>query len=257
METVVFDISAHDQLLVRGADRARFLQGMCTGNLATRATGEWLRSCFLSPKGRVLAIADITLFDDAFWLVLEPGTGAALAELLERHAIVDDIEIETVSRSGHHVWEDAAAVWSAPLVPGPPPAAGSSPEAVEARRLEAGLPRYGVDVDAANFPFESLLERLVDYRKGCYVGQEPVARVKSRGGAAKMLRGLRVEGDGEIARGATVELGGDPAGVVTSAAISPALGSLALAYLGRRHWEVGADARVDGRPARVVELPFA
>ena len=85
------------------------------------------------------------------------------------------------------------------------PATARSPTtdpAVERLRIRAGFLRYGVDVDEDHFPFETPLAQFLDYGKGCYVGQEPVFRVHAQGNAARTLRGLVVEGDAPIARGA-------------------------------------------------------
>src|SRR6185436_19197146 len=97
-----------------------------------------------------------------------------------------------------------------------------------------------------------------DYGKGCYVGQEPVFRVYSQGKSARVMRGLRLAGDGPAARGAVVvHPAKADAGAVTSSVVSPQLGPIALAYLHRTSWEVGGTVTVDGRSATVVELPFA
>ncbi|MBE7451614.1 MAG: hypothetical protein HS111_22775 [Kofleriaceae bacterium] len=96
--------------------------------------------------------------------------------------------------------------WSRPARPGPRPwcwrrAPGRRPRPiveVEIARVEAGLLRYGQDVDEDAFPFETPLAAFLDYGKGCYVGQEPVFRVHAQGQGARVLRGLRVDGDGAV-----------------------------------------------------------
>jgi folate-binding protein YgfZ len=126
------------------------------------------------------------------------------------------------------------------VVLAPPPGPVASADELEVARVEAGLLRYGQDVDEDTFPFETPLAAFLDYGKGCYVGQEPVFRVHAQGQGARMLRGLRVDGDGAVARGALVRHPErDKAGAVTSAVVSPRLGSIALAFLHRTVWTPG------------------
>jgi folate-binding protein YgfZ len=242
-------------IVVTGGDRVRFVNGMCMGNVAAIAPGGFLRTAMLSPKGRVLSIFDVVARPDDLVLVLQPDLVEPTRLILERHAIADDVAFGVIELPIHRVWPDAAAVWTAPPIVAPPPAPPAAAADVEVRRVEAGMPRFGVDVGEDNFPFETPLERVIDYKKGCYVGQEPVARVAARGSASKRLCGLRVTGDGPLTRGDAIEAGGKP-GVVTSAVVSPALGSIALGYLPRGAWDAGTTVEVAGRSATVSDLPF-
>jgi folate-binding protein YgfZ len=143
--------------------------------------------------------------------------------------------------------------------------------AAEVLRIERGRPRYGVDLDDGVIPQEAgLNERAVSFTKGCYVGQETVARLFYRGKPNRHLRGLRAPAP--LAAGAELSYRERAAGRVTSAAVSPAFGPIALAFV-RREVPVGAlvllengagGAEGDGGAARdrgageaeVVELPF-
>ena len=260
-DRVIVDQSS-ELVRVSGTDRVRFVQGMCMGNVETLAEGAWLRTATLNPKGRVLSVYDLVARPDDLLLICQPGLAQPTLEVLERHAIADDVAFERAEIPVYRVWDTPAAVWDAPPVFGPAPGPVSSREAVEVRRVEAGLPLFGVDVDPEHFPFETPLSRLIDYHKGCYVGQEPVARVHARGAPARQLRGLRLEGPGPAARGAQVAHPDKPqAGTVTSSVVSPRFGAIALAYLGRQAWEPGGRVTVGGegagdRGAEVVELPF-
>lgn len=129
-------------------------------------------------------------------------------------------------------------------------------EALDALRVEAGRPWYGSDVTRENLLHETgLIAQCHSPSKGCYVGQEVVARLEGRGGNVnKKLRGLRL--GAPAAAGAPVSAGGRDVGRVTTAAVSPRLGPVALAYLDRGHLEPGAEVEVAGAPARVVSLPF-
>jgi len=127
---------------------------------------------------------------------------------------------------------------------------------VETLRVERGRPRYGLDLDDATIPQEAgLNERAVSFAKGCYVGQETVARLHYKGKPNRHLRGLRLSAP--VASGAELTLGGKPVGRVGSVADSPAHGPIALALV-RREAEPGTVLAVGGdASATVVELPFA
>jgi tRNA-modifying protein YgfZ len=123
-------------------------------------------------------------------------------------------------------------------------------------RVERGRPRYGVDIDESTIPQEAALnERAVSFTKGCYVGQETVARLFYRGKPNRHLRGLRLSED--VPAGATLLLGERPVGNLGSAVHSPPLGSIGLALI-RREAEPGATLSVGehGASATVIELPF-
>jgi folate-binding protein YgfZ len=137
--------------------------------------------------------------------------------------------------------------------------AGAEPvdeAAAEIVRVESGRPRYGVDLDETTIPQEAgLNERAVSFSKGCYVGQETVARLFYRGKPNRCLRGLSLSAP--AAPGDSVMLGERIVGKVSSVALSPARGPLGLALL-RREAATGATVAVghEACPAEVVSLPF-
>ena len=129
-------------------------------------------------------------------------------------------------------------------------------DAAECLRIESGRPRYGVDLDDTVIPQEAgLNDRAVSFTKGCYVGQETVARLFYRGKPNRHLRGLRA--DSPLTPGDAVRLEDRTVATVTSAAVSPRLGAIALALV-RREAPPGSRVSVgpDGIGASVVELPF-
>jgi folate-binding protein YgfZ len=131
-----------------------------------------------------------------------------------------------------------------------------SAEAAEILRVEAGLPRFGAEMGKETMPAEAgIVERAVDFSKGCYIGQEPVARLHYKGRPNRHLRGLKLSAPVEA--GAPLKLGEKDVGRVGSACVSPAYGPIALAIV-RREAEPGAELEVgeDGVMARVVDLPF-
>jgi folate-binding protein YgfZ len=136
--------------------------------------------------------------------------------------------------------------------------------ALETARIEAGLPRFGADMDGTNLPPEAGLDnRAVSYSKGCYIGQEVIARIRTYGQVAKGLRGLRLPDELAAlpARGDKLFLGAKEAGYITSATFSPALrANIALGYVRREANQTGTELLVEtgGKrfPARIVDLPF-
>ncbi|MBK9138270.1 MAG: aminomethyl transferase family protein [Verrucomicrobia bacterium] len=137
-------------------------------------------------------------------------------------------------------------------------------EALELARIEAGVPRFGQDMDATNLAPEAGIEaRAISYTKGCYIGQEIIARLRTYGQVAKALRGLRLAGECRSlpARGDKLVREGKEVGYLTSAAVSPRVGgTIALAYVRRECNAVGTDLVVAGpagnTPAVIVPLPF-
>jgi folate-binding protein YgfZ len=135
-----------------------------------------------------------------------------------------------------------------------------APGEYEAARIEAGVPRLGVDLDERTIPQEAFLERdAVSFTKGCFIGQELVCRIDTRGHVNRYLRLLRIPGDGAPEPGADVVVGEKSVGVVTSAAVVPdGKRTVALAMV-RREVELPAEAVVRSGgtaiPATVDALP--
>jgi len=131
-----------------------------------------------------------------------------------------------------------------------------SAAAAEILRVEAGTPRFGAEMDTGTMPAEAgIVETAVNFEKGCYIGQETVARLHYKGKPNRRLRGLRLSAP--AAAGTPLKLGEKEVGSIGGSCVSPAHGPIALAIL-RREAEAGAelDAGEDGVTARVVDLPF-
>jgi tRNA-modifying protein YgfZ len=149
--------------------------------------------------------------------------------------------------------EERDRAWEALLAAG---AAEVSPAAVEILRLEAGRPRFGSEMGTETMPAEAgIVERAVSFTKGCYIGQETVARLHYKGKPNRHLRGLKLSAPAQP--GEPVSLDGKELGSLGGAAVSPAFGPIALAIL-RREAEPGVTVAVgeDGVTAQVVALPF-
>ena len=149
--------------------------------------------------------------------------------------------------------EDAKRLRGTLVTAGAPEVA---PEAAEILRIEAGTPRFGAEMGPQTMPAEAgIVEIAVSFTKGCYIGQEPVARLHYKGRPNRRLRGLRLSAP--ATPGTPLRLGEKEVGEVGSSCLSPALGPLGLAIV-RREAEPGDELAVgeDGVTARVVDLPF-
>jgi len=172
----------------------------------------------------------------------EQAVGAVSAR-----AIATDLGVDfTVGRDDSAALLDALVARGIELV---------DPAAAEIVRVESGRPRFGREMTTATIPQEAgINERAVDFQKGCYIGQETVARLHYKGKPNRHLRGLRL--GGPVSDGDPVRLGERELGTIGTAVLSPARGPLALAIL-RREAEPGAKVAVaDCIEAEVVELPF-
>jgi tRNA-modifying protein YgfZ len=164
-------------------------------------------------------------------------------------AVATDVGIDLITKA------EAAASLAALLQ-----AAGAvevSEPAAEIIRVESGRPRFGIDMGTESMPAEAgITERAVNFEKGCYIGQEPVARLHYRGKPNRTLRGLRLSAPAE--RGDPLRLGDKEVGQIGTACLSPAFGPIALAIVRREADEGDALAVGDGgTTAEVVGLPFA
>ena len=271
---------------VGGPDALVYLQGQLSQDVDV-PPGDTTWTFLLQPTGKVDAWLRLTRVADDRFLLDAPCTDPApIAARLERFKLRTKVEIEprsVTARSfrGPGAAEAAAAAatggdlvvpagWPGvdgvdvlPLAPGPAPAV-SAPPAWEALRIELGVPLIGRDVGPDTIPAEAgrwVIEASVSFTKGCYTGQELVARIDSRGGhVPRPLRGLVAAGQDAPPAGASLlDASGKDVGVVTSSAISPALGPVALAAVARSV-EPGAEVAVrwDAGSARaaVRELPL-
>jgi folate-binding protein YgfZ len=267
-----------DFVRAAGPDAVSFLEGQLSQEVAGLAAGGSTWALLLQPQGKVVAFLRVLrVGDEEFVLETDAGYGEAVVERLTRFKLrvkadLDPLAWTCVAVRGpksHDVVEGGVvADW--PGLPGvdlvgesvsaPEGVPVCSMEAYEAVRIEAGIPVMGRELDESTIPEEAgVVQRSVSFTKGCYTGQELVARIDSRGGnVPRRLRGLVV--DGSPLAGATLESDGKDVGRVTSLAWSPGLGStVALAYV-RRAVEPPAEVVVtwDGgsAPARVEALPL-
>lgn len=198
--------------------------------------------------------------------VLRKALGQEAADLSPNQVRqVADVTVMRASHTGEDGFdllvdaEQAAGMWNKLLSAGARPFGNA---ALEMLRIEAGVPRYGVDMDETNVVTEAALDDAVSYTKGCYVGQEIIARIKYRGHVAKKLSGLAFERALTVPIGAVItSVDGKEVGKVTSATYSPHLGrTIALGYLKFDYLASGTPVKItlgaEEFWANVTELPF-
>jgi aminomethyltransferase len=273
--SAVADRSARGFLRVHGRDAAKLLQSIVTNDVEALGEGESAFAFLLTPRGRPLAdLRVVRTGADAFLLDCEAPAHDVVALALRRYRLAAQAQIEDAREAvaavavfgvedlpgedglvrvpsllGVDLVGDAPAVRAAwdRLVAGGARPIGA--EAYEALRVVAGVPRLGWEIDESVLPAETgLVERAVSFTKGCYIGQEPVARLHYRGHANRTLRRLVLDDGAAPDLPASVATAGKDVGRVTSAVVPPdASGApVALAYVRR---EVPDGARVEVRDA--------
>jgi folate-binding protein YgfZ len=255
-----------DVLRIGGADAVEYLNGQCSQDVASLAAGESADALVLTPQGKLDALIRVTRMDDDELVIdVDGGFGEALTARLLRFRLRVKVEIEPLPWMCLALRGTATAGREDLRLPGVAVAApfawnevvgqdllGPQPElpadatlctmaAWEAVRIEAGIPVMGAELDERTIAAEAdLVSRAVSLTKGCYTGQELVARLESRGSkVARHLRGLVVEAAlpddaNSVPVGTEVRSSGRTVGTVTSSAWSPGLAApIALAYLHR------------------------
>ena len=276
------DRSDRGKFLVRGGEAGDFLQGQVSNDVEALEPGTGCYAVVLNHKGKLRTDLRILRGEDFFWLDTEAIGHAVLAHMLRTYALGRDVQWEDVTESRalvsvigpaarelfegpeHSFAERDGRMYAATALgvdvigePGLELAFEAvSEEAAECARIESGRPRLGLDMDAETMPQEAgINERAVSFTKGCYVGQETVARLHYRGKPNRHLRGLRLAEPAP--RGEDILLGGEKVvGRLGSVCVSPRFGPIALALV-RREAAPGDTVTVAGAEAEVVALPFA
>lgn len=253
------------RLRVTGADRVAFLHGQCTNDIKKLGAGQSCYAAFLTAKGKMRGEGHIVCLPEAF--LLEANIG--LAPTLEKFIITEDVAIEDVSASlGEWLLVGDAEIslpanavtFAHPLGTGAlSPAALTSTlsgETLEVLRIEAAVPKWGLDMDENSIPNEAGLERwAINYDKGCYIGQETIARIKTYGHVNRQLIQCEVRGTQVPGRGTKILAGEREVGQVTSAVYSTRLGKpLALGYVRREFAKMGTKLEINQQTAEVLKV---
>jgi folate-binding protein YgfZ len=302
---------------VSGPDRASFLQGLLTNDVASLAAGEGCYAAYLTPQGRMITDVFVYELGDLMLLTIARETKDAVIAKLDQNIFTEDVKITDVTEKIAHVsivgpraadsltllmnTVDVSSLNALPEHGNLRLSFAGQPDIVtrgvdlgepgfdiyverqladrfkaelaasgvahldsateDVLRIEAGIPRFGRDMDEETIPLEAGIEsRAISFTKGCYVGQEVIVRVLHRGHGrvARKLVGLAIEGQSPPAPGALVRADDRQVGHITSTAYSPRLArSIALAYVQRDFVAPGTALSVDGVPAVVSSLPFA
>jgi folate-binding protein YgfZ len=271
------DLSARELLTVTGPDRVSFIQGMVTNDVEKLAEGQSVYAALLNPKGGMMGDLRVLRLGEKLVLDTGWGYGAAVKAFLMKYLISEEAELEDapqlalVGLLGPQASADAVPgkLASLPglvggvdvLVPRDALTKLSLPQVDEATyevlRVEAGVPKYGVDMTESTIPLEANLTKALHFQKGCYIGQEVIARATYRGHMNKGLKGLLL-GEGAPAAGTELKRGDKKVGFVTSVVRSVAKGqNVALGYVHREAQESGTELECAGGKAVVAALPLA
>jgi len=262
----VIDLSSRGRIRVTGEDRARLLHAMSTNHVEGMKPGNSQYTFFLNAQGQIQADAYVLCFEDHFLLDVEPEVRQSLYEHLDHFIIADDVTLEDVTDQmpcfaieGPRAEADAAAIsftgergfriYGTAAPEGLPTA---TIEDAEAARIMHFKPRYGNDITDRSLPQETQqMKSAVHFQKGCYLGQEIVERVRSRGHVNRVLVGFTGDADAAPAVGAKVAYGGKEDGDVTSAVVVD--GKLyGLAIVRSQIAKPGTLVGIEGRPATLV-----
>jgi tRNA-modifying protein YgfZ len=236
---------------VSGPEAAEFLERMLSNEVLTLEVGSPRQALLLTPKGRIVApIRVVRESEDGFLLVTEAALAEPVSEALLRARFAAKCEISVVPLHGYlHLFDpgrgvqvedygvDAWETWEE----GELEAVGA--DELEPLRIGAGTPAWGKELDELVLPAEAGLDEThISFTKGCYPGQEPVARLHFRGHPNRILRRLEVE---SASPGDEIVFGDKTVGRVTSAVPGKALGYV------RREVPDDAELQIGGVPARL------
>lgn len=265
-------VGERDVLSVLGADAESYLQGQVSQDVSKLAIGESAWSLVLQPQGKVVAWFRVTrVADDGFLLDVDAGFGETLLARIKRFMMRVKVDLELATWTLHAYDEviDAATL-TAPIVSpsadglgvdviGPDLASPTAPELSAddhlRRRIESGIPAMGTELGESTIPAEAgIVNRSVSFTKGCYTGQELVARVDSRGdNTPRRLRIVSGAGAGTAAVGDELHNDGSVAGTITSVAATSD-GWVALAYVKRSSFDA-SELDFDGNSVAVRRVP--
>jgi tRNA-modifying protein YgfZ len=235
------DLSDWRKILAHGPDARTWLNDLLTADLASLPTGTSRPALLLSPTGRIRATVTVGSINEGLILLQDPEQPSAVDALLAPYVLSSDVELTDVSASMALL---AFPGRDAPEIPGTdsyrPSCLGpgadliaqagrdlprsetieglvrAGPESLEVWRIERGIPRFPIDLTPESLPHEAGLDAAIDYGKGCYLGQEAVAKVRNLGHPTWVV--LSMHADGHIDPDDTVVGEGEEVGRVTSVA---------------------------------------
>lgn len=257
---------------VSGKEAIQFLNGMITNDVAKLEDGSQMLAAFPNAQGRLLGVVRILRQGEKFLFETEEATYPEILKNLMRFTFAGDFYVEDLSetynffsminRNGKMKNEGFLYFGKDVFVPNYikpdfSDAVEISDELYEVLRIENGVPIYGIDMDSTTIIPELGLDGLISYNKGCYIGQEIIARIYFRGHIAKRFSGLVLEDDNVKPQDELKTLEGKNAGKITSVCYSPKLEkNIALGYVRYDYLADGTKLKVGETTAIVKDLPF-
>jgi tRNA-modifying protein YgfZ len=272
-------------IAVWGKEAVQFLDGLISNNVKALADGNQMLAAFPNAQGRLLALVRVLRQGDRFLFETEAVTREKVHQNLFRFTFAGNFFVEDLSDNHRFIEVINTGLQSPPsairfngrgfeTIALPSQEAPAFIDSVggndsieiddslyEALRVESGIPKYGIDMDETTIVPELGLEGLISYNKGCYIGQEIIARIHFRGHVAKQLTGIMSE-PGAVATGlrsgaALTTVDGKNGGRITSTTFSPKLDrTIALAYVRYDYLAEGTELIAGGETAVVKNLPF-
>ena len=276
-------------IAVWGKEAVQFLDGMITNDVKTLEDGQQMLAAFPNAQGRLLAAVRVLRQGDRFLIETEEATRDKVFQNLFRFTYAGDFFVEDLSGSYQYIeyfgsrlrilpqffptfYTVSGASYFFPIRGSRKSIDGLKDEGVnaveintglfETLRIESGIPKYGVDMDETTIVPELGLDDLISYNKGCYIGQEIIARIHFRGHVAKKLTGLVLSEPGAVATGLShgsdlTTINGKNAGRITSVTYSPKLEKqIALAFVRYDYLATGTELKLGDLSATVTNLPF-
>jgi len=195
-------------VVVTGSDAVEWLDDLVSAGLS--GVEEPRRSLLLTPTGRIRADFHVVPVDEGRLLIQDPVQPVGIDELLDRYVLSSNVRLEPSADPSTGDWRDDAIHIAAGT-------GHMSLDAFDEWRIHEGIPRFGVDLDEDSLPQEAGWERFIDFTKGCFMGQEAMAKIRNMGGhPTRVVKPVRSEQP--ITAGEPVFADGVEAGTVTSAA---------------------------------------
>jgi tRNA-modifying protein YgfZ len=249
------DTSSRGRIRVTGEDRARLIHALTTNHVQGMTPGDELYAFFLTAQGRIIGDVHIGCYEDSLLLDVEPEVREAILQHIDHYIIADDVTLEDVTgttfslvAAGKRVYGDvsdkARMVAELGLVE-------ATAEDARTYRIEHFFPRFGEDFTTSTLPQETGLTYALHFNKGCYLGQEIVERIRSRGHVNRMLVGLRIKTDRALTVGTKVILEGQEIGRITSSQHQAESGASAIAMVRVQGAKPGTIVQVEGINAEV------
>ena len=250
-------------LAVSGADRASWLQGLLTNDVEALAEGESRYAAYLTPQGRMISDMNVVAQGDRLLLDVPAPLAGALREKLDGLIFSEDAQL--TDESGRIlVWTVITKELTEVVAASLPAEYRSLPEidldTFEVIRIERGVPKFTADMNEDTIPLEAGIEdRAISFTKGCYVGQEVIVRVTTRGGGRVARKLVRWHADDSASvvpmPESRIFSASKDIGRVTSSAFSPLLNKVVgLGYVHRDFVEPGTNVTVVWNDARITAV---